>query len=178
MAEYIGEMEEFEIRKHLEQLHKNSYVWSLRCCNQNKFMAEEALQNVYLKILEGKAVYKQKSTFKTWLFSVIRLTVLDMYRFRKLRFLRTDKYNLESKNSTHLPEVDDKRLDQLRNALAQLPLRQQEVLDLFLYHSMTLDQIAQVLNISIGSVRQHYARGKQRIKKLVTNQTSSNYGRS
>ena len=56
-----------EIRAQLEQLHKDSYGWALSCCARDSAQAEEVLQSVYLKILEGKARFDGKSSFKTWL---------------------------------------------------------------------------------------------------------------
>src|SRR6476659_6962031 len=58
----------------LESLHPSSFAWALGCCGRNREDAEEVLQDVYLKILEGKARFEGRSTLKTWLFAVIRKT--------------------------------------------------------------------------------------------------------
>ena len=38
----------------LEKLHQASFGWALSCCRHNRVEAEEVLQIVYLKILQGK----------------------------------------------------------------------------------------------------------------------------
>jgi len=40
------------------------------------------LQDVYAKVLSGRAVLREQSTFKTWLFGVIRLTAMEHRRWR------------------------------------------------------------------------------------------------
>ncbi|NND08867.1 MAG: sigma-70 family RNA polymerase sigma factor [Saprospiraceae bacterium] len=157
-------MDERTLHSRLKELHKSSFVWAMRCTVQDQSLAEDVLQTVYLKILEGKAVFKGGSTFKTWLFSVIRFTALDSLRANQIRLLRIKEYE-EQVAEDHKPMAGEG--EDLRNKLTALPLRQQQVLELRFFHAMTLKEIAQVLEISIGSVRQHYDRGKKRMRILL-----------
>src|SRR3979411_2439929 len=80
-----------ELERELEQLHPARFAWALGCCRRNRDDAEEVLQNVYVKVLEGAASFDGRSTLKTWLFAVIRGTATVYYRRRSLRdalFLR------------------------------------------------------------------------------------------
>src|SRR5689334_233240 len=58
-----------ELAEQLEQLHPASFAWALGCCDRDRAEAEEVLQNVYVKVLEGKARFNGRSTLKTWLFA-------------------------------------------------------------------------------------------------------------
>ncbi len=165
-------MDIFELRVLLERNHRESYGWALSCCSQNPIEAEDVLQTVYLKVLEGKARYDGKAAFRTWLFSVIRNTAADGRRRDMLHRLLLVKYQ---ENTDHLMEEDD--LDEaayqsrirtiLRGALAALPKRQHEVLQLVFYHGCSLQEAADVMRISIGSVRTHYDRGKKRLRQWL-----------
>ncbi len=55
----------------------------------------------------------------------------------------------------------------LRKALAQLPTRQREVLDMVFYHGLMVDETAGVLDIPPGAARRHYERGKRRLRRLL-----------
>src|SRR4029078_6312168 len=77
-----------ELKAELERLHSASFGWALSCCRRDATEAEEGLQTVYLKILEGKARFRGESSLKTWLFAVIRKTAATEYRRRLLRSLR------------------------------------------------------------------------------------------
>ncbi len=60
-----------ELKAELETLHSASFGWALSCCRRDRGEAEDVLQTVYLKILEGKARFRGEAAFKTWLFAVI-----------------------------------------------------------------------------------------------------------
>ena len=74
------------VRKH----HRDAFMWASQCCNYNHEDAKEVLQITYLKIAEGKAVYREQAGFKTWLFSVIRFTAIDFLK-KRVTFEGLDK---------------------------------------------------------------------------------------
>src|SRR5260370_25275125 len=76
------------IKHELERHHRASYGWALSCCGRDPAEAEEMLQTVYLKIFEGKAQFRGESSFRTWLFAVIRKTAANERRKNFLRKLR------------------------------------------------------------------------------------------
>ena len=51
-----------ELQDELENLHSASFGWALSCCRRDHAEAEEVLQTVYLKILEGKAKFRGESS--------------------------------------------------------------------------------------------------------------------
>ena len=77
-----------ELKAELETLHTASFGWALHCCRRDRAEAEEVLQTVYLKILEGKACFRGDASLKTWLFAVIRKTAIGEHRKKLLRKLR------------------------------------------------------------------------------------------
>src|SRR5919201_2482885 len=74
-----------ELKAELEKLHSASFGWALSCCRRDYAEAEEVLQTVYLKILEGKAQFRGEASLKTWLFAVIRKTAISEHRKRIVR---------------------------------------------------------------------------------------------
>lgn len=161
-----------ELRDQLEKYHRESYGWALSCCARDPVEADGVLQTVYLKVLEGKARYDGKATFKTWLFSVIRKTAADERRRNILYRLRLIKYE-KNAGPAAAKEIPDDAIyrsqiqAQFRHALAALPRRQQEVLQLVFYHDLSLREAAEVMRVSIGSARVHYERGKKRLRQYL-----------
>src|SRR5262249_60507622 len=80
-----------ELRSQLEKLHPEGYGWALSCCRREPAEAEGILQDVYLKILDGRARYDARSSLKTWLFSVIRRTAAEHRRANLLCPLRVGR---------------------------------------------------------------------------------------
>jgi RNA polymerase sigma-70 factor (ECF subfamily) len=163
-------MEGAVLKTHIERLHSESYGWALSCCYRDSHDAEVVLQTVYLKILEGRARFDGRSSFKTWLFSVIRKTAADHRRRNLLHRLRLARVETNSNPGSSHP---DERLYKseiqtlFRNAIAVLPKRQREVVQLVFYHDLTLREAAEVMRVSLGSARTHYDRGKRQLRKLL-----------
>lgn len=172
-------MDTSELRAQLEFYHRESYGWALSCCLRNPVDAESVLQTVYVKVLEGKARFDGKAAFKTWLFSVIRKTAVDHRRRRMLHRFRLIRYEECNSRIAQEENPDDavyhSEIQELfRRALARLPARQRETLQLVFYHDFSLAEAARVMGISIGSARTHYERGKKQLRQLVAELGISN----
>lgn len=159
-----------DLRSELAALHRESFVWALHCCHGDAGRAEDALQEAYLKILAGRARFGGRSSFKTWLLSLIRLTAADEWRRDERHHARLALFEGER------AETDDAPDDALTAAQAQagvrvaldaLPARQREVLTLVFYHDLTLDEAAGVMGIAPGTARTHYDRAKQQLRDTL-----------
>ena len=167
-----------EIKAELERLHEASFGWALNCCLRNRTQAEEVLQTVYLKILQGKACYRNESSFRTWLFAVIRKTAISERRRHLLRTLKSLAGAQWGVREDDQPDAEFERLEiqqRFQEALMKLPERQRETLHLVFYQDLSLSEAAEVMNISIGSARQHYERGKKRLRETL-DQEGIDYG--
>jgi len=52
---------------------------------------------------------------------------------------------------------------------------QREVMLMVFYHQLTIAESAEVLQISLGSARTHYDRGKKRLKELIVKSQNLEY---
>ncbi len=86
-----GDSSDSDPRGQLEEHHKDAYGWALNCCDRRREDAENVLQTVYLKVLGGKARFNGNSSFRTWLFALIRNTAADRRRSWIRRLLREQK---------------------------------------------------------------------------------------
>ena len=154
-------------KNQLQELHRESYMWSLSCCNYDKEMAKDVLQSVYLKIYDDRASFNDKSKLKTWLFSIIKFTSIDFLRKYKIRMEKLDETHYQISEPERITEPHNEKL--FMNILQSLSGQQREVLTLAFYHDLTLEEIAPLMEISIGSVRTHYERGKENFKRLLIN---------
>ncbi len=157
-----------ELQRQLEPLHPASFAWALRCCGGDHGEAEDVLQTAYLEILEGRARYSARSSLKTWFFGVIRRVAAGRGRSRALHRRLLERFAGSAPSPQAVP--DPQRLteaasdkEQLALALAALPARQQQLVELVFHHDLSIRESAGVLGVSLGTARTHYARAKQRL---------------
>jgi RNA polymerase sigma-70 factor, ECF subfamily len=154
----------------LERHHVDCFAWATTCCQGDRAEAEDVLQSSYLKVLDGKAVFAGRSSFKTWLCGVIRRTAAEHRRRRVLRRL----WGAQPLSTVALvdpaphPDAVVSRSEsaaRLAAALDTLPRRQRDVLHLVFYQDLSIREAAEVLGVSIGTARAHYERGKSRLRE-------------
>ena len=161
------------MRNKLERQHQASFGWAMACCRWDRDEAMEVLQTSYLKVLDGKARFDERSEFKTWLFGVIRRTAKEARRRRMLREIANQNWFRKKSTLTACPSPEEVHEqaevhERLRNLLQRLSERQRNLLHLVFYQGMTIEQAAGVLEINLGTARTHYARGKAQLKKLLS----------
>jgi RNA polymerase sigma factor (sigma-70 family) len=148
----------------LANLHPQSFGWAVACCGYDRIEAEEVLQTSYLKVLSGRARFDRRSTFKTWLFGVIRRTAAEARR-RRLLFARMEREPPEA-----APPAEAWGPPAVLPLLRRLAPRQREVLELVFYQDLSIREAASVMGVSLGSARVHYHRGKENLRKALAEQ--------
>src|ERR1700730_10691414 len=139
-----------ELEAQLERLHGASFGWALSCCRRDHAEAEEVLQTVYLKILEGKARYRGEASLRTWLFAVIRKTAASEHRkslVRRLRLIGGPDQSIDRNPLEEAPAAAFERSEvqkRFQRALESLPARQREALHLVFYEDLSLREAADV----------------------------------
>jgi RNA polymerase sigma factor (sigma-70 family) len=167
-----GELDPSTMRQELETLHPASLAWALGCCEWNPEEAREVLQSAYLKIFEGQARFDGRSSLKTWFFSVIRRTASERRRRGWLRILGLERYRGSDPEPIPVdgPEkaAGQKELEErVRAAVSRLSTRQREVVQLVFYHDLTVEEAARAMDVSVGTARVHYDRGKKELARLL-----------
>lgn len=162
-----------DLAAQLKELHAAAFGWALSCCGWDRPAAEDVLQASYLKMLEGAARFDGRSGFRTWAFGVIRRTAQEARRRAALgRWLPLARLVGRPEAAARQPDPDvalaaaDER-SRLVKALAQLPIRQREVLHLVFYEDLSIADAASVLGIALGTARTHYERGKAALRRLL-----------
>jgi RNA polymerase sigma factor (sigma-70 family) len=160
------------MQSELEAIHPSCFGWALACCSWNRDEAEEVLQASYLKALDGNATFDGLSSLRTWFFGVVKRTAAERRRRTLRSSLNLDRWLLrrvapdpEPTPETLSREAEDRL--RLRRLLDDLTPRQRDLLHLVFYQEMTIEEAAGVLDVSLGTARTHYERGKARLRGLL-----------
>jgi RNA polymerase sigma-70 factor (ECF subfamily) len=135
--------------------------------------ADDATQNAMIAIVRGYETFDGRSAFSTWVYRIATNAALDELRRRRRRPLSlfSDDGRQVDVSDTH---SDDQQLvvessDYLIQALAQIPEEFRVALVLRDLADLDYEEISQVLNIPIGTVRSRIARGRGRLADILGN---------
>ncbi|NNE90602.1 MAG: RNA polymerase sigma factor [Verrucomicrobiales bacterium] len=169
-------MDTSELRAQLSELHPLSFGWARNCCRGDADSAADVLQSAYEKILSGRAVFREKSTFKTWLFGVILNSAREDRRRKILGRIGIFRYQSQKPTALSDPGTDLEAAEsnaRIRRLVADLSRRQQEILHLVFYQDLTIEEAAGVMGVTIGSARTHYHRAKKNLRKKLEADTEN-----
>src|SRR5207247_6634473 len=150
----------------LEELHAAAFGWALSCCGWDRSAAEDVLQATYLKLLDGRARFDERSSFRTFVFGVIARTAREARRRAVLRRwlpLAALLLGPEAVDGRPDPAAALVRADEtarLVRALGRVSEPERQVLHLVFYEDLTIAEAAAVAGVSVGTRPTPSARGQ------------------
>jgi RNA polymerase sigma-70 factor (ECF subfamily) len=120
---------------------------------------EDVLQDIWLDVYRSIARLKDVAAFRAWLYSIARGRAIKRFRSRRLAFqpLKEDVPDDKPHDRDLFKQEDVQRV---HAALDTLPAVQREALVLRYIEDMRYEEIALVMNCTVGMVRSrlHYAK--------------------
>lgn len=153
--------------------------------------AEDLAQEAFFKAWKGLKFYKFESSFSTWLYRLTTNVCIDHLRKQKRQAAASltldDEENgqeLELPDREPMPEeqlLKKERQQQLQQAMGKLEEEARLILTLRVVEDLSYEQIAQIMDLKIGTVKSRIARARERLKNILAGDgnkylgSSSNY---
>ena len=151
----------------LEQLVDRYQEQVMRMCFLylcDKTVAEDAMQETFLKVYRAMDTFRGDASEKTWIMRIAIRTCYDMNHSGWFRvFNRQVTPDMVPETAVPFEESDD----ELMNAVIRLPIRLREVILLYYYQHMNVNETAESLGISQSSVSGRLKRGRERLKAMM-----------
>ena len=128
--------------------------------------AEETLQDAWLRVLRGIGRLRDASRLRAWLFGIARRAVMDRLRERYATPPTDPVDEMELAGPDDPRQVDDLETDlaRLHEELQRLPIVEREVLTLFYLQELTLGEVADVLDVPVGTVKSRLFRARRLLR--------------
>lgn len=141
---------------------------------RDDYLAQDALQEVYILALKNLNKLNDPTVFIAWLNRISFNVCYDMsHKLQQGNAQFSDPEILEIIEDDHLnvnPEESYQKKDEMlhvNQALEQLPFNEKQVLIMRFYNDMKLEQIAAAMDISRSSVKRYIASGQEKLKKIL-----------
>ena len=123
--------------------------------------ADDITQNVLLKLYRYEGDFQSESHIKNWL---IRVTINECKSALRSIWRRTEDIE-DYVNSLVMPSQEH---TDLLEAVMKLPAKYRAAIYLFYYEGYSTAEMAQLLSIPEATVRTHLVRGRERLRKMLT----------
>ena len=152
-----------------------AYVFTLvmRYVN-NRELAEELSQDVFVKAYKYLADFKGNSKFSTWLYAIVRTTCLSHLRKKDDGILLVDQDDIvllaDKAGSAIIPsEALEQKMQRqlLGTAIKQLPADEAQILTLFYQAEQSTDEIGVIMGLTTNNVKVRLFRARQKLKELL-----------
>ena len=135
----------------------------------NRARAEELAQDVFLKVHKGLPYFRGESKLSTWIYRIV-INVLSQER-RELATVSLDE-DVDGRPKLD-PGSEDRAFsdfamkDRLHKAIERLPMPYQVLVNGHYLKGMRYEDLAEALNLPMGTVKTHLHRAKRRLRHLL-----------
>ena len=156
-----GDQEAF---RELYDLTARSVYFFLYRMLQDESEAEDLQVEVFAQVWKGAGNFQGRSRVKTWIFGIARNLALNALRKTRHHVNIDDCHHL---SDGHLPDPDTAdRHRFLLEAMNTISAKHREVLDLVFYQQMNYAEVAEVLEISVNTVKTRVFYAKAALRKV------------
>lgn len=144
--------------------------------SKKKSEAEDVLQEGFVKVFNKLADFRGEASLKTWIKKIMINTALNYHRAKihDCTMLDIDQmYDLSDESFV----FSDYSFGELLELLHKLPDRARLVFNLFAIEGYSHKEIAEKLNINVGTSKSQYARARGLLKNMLRNTEIVRYER-
>ena len=122
--------------------------------------AEDAVQDVFLKLLTARPQFRDDEHEKAWLIRATLHRACDMARMAERRTLPLE--DVEVLPGRELPEPSP-----ILSAVQALPAKYSAVIHLYYYEGYSIKEIANLLRLPVPTVGTRLSRGRERLRQIL-----------
>ena len=153
----------------LMDIYKEPIYWHIRRLVISHEDAEDILQDTFIQVYRHASSFKGESKIFTWLYRIATNECTRHFRQNKRRKENYDLLNREVKGDLSGTDPEDSRLIiiKFQQAIIQLPEKQRIVFNLRYYDELSYEDISQILNASVSTLKTNYHYASEKIKQYL-----------
>jgi RNA polymerase sigma-70 factor, ECF subfamily len=128
--------------------------------------AWELLQETWLKLFRSLSSLRDARSLPAFLYTTARNTAIS--HLRRQDFQQRDEHSPEACGTMAADDIAAfDNAEQVHHALDEIPLLQREALTLYFLHDLSLEEMADVVGVPLGTVKSRLHYGKLAMRKIL-----------
>ena len=136
----------------------------------NREDALDALNQGFLKIFKNLDDYNPKYDFGGWAYRIVQSTAIDLVRKHLRKEKKFQLFEIKDDLKVSPNAIQNLYAQDLLELMHKLPLTTRVVFNLFALEGYSHQEIAEKLNMSVGTSKWHVNNGRKKLKKWMENQ--------
>lgn len=133
----------------------------------DRMTAEDIMQDTFVKAFQNADKYDSQYRFSTWLYRIAANLSINEINKRKVRLNKKNFLSIENEEESNNPSrkvLKDETNQNLLSALSRLSVNHRAVLVMKFFQDLSYNEIAEILNISTGTVKSRIHYGIESLK--------------
>jgi RNA polymerase sigma-70 factor (ECF subfamily) len=155
---------------HLIDKYQQRLYWHIRKIVISHDDSDDVLQNTFIKIWKGLGSFKEESQLYTWIYRIATneaLTLLRQKQSKNTTSLHPIEYELSKNLESDAFFSGDEIQLKLQQAILTLPEKQRIVFNMRYYDETPYEQMAQILDTSVGALKSSYHIAAKKIEEIL-----------
>jgi RNA polymerase sigma factor (sigma-70 family) len=127
--------------------------------------ADDVVQDAILRAIERKKSFKPEFSRRRWLLAIVHNVFISGKRREAAEARRNDRFAETLERNPDLEQEQRVRLSRIASAYASLPEHHRAVLHLTAVEGLTYQEVADVLDIPVGTVMSRLSRAREALKQ-------------
>lgn len=128
--------------------------------------ADDVVQDAILRAIERKKSFKPEFSRRGWLLAIVHNVFVSSKRREAAEARRNDRFAEALERNPDLEQEQRVRLSRIASAYASLPEHHRTVLHLTAVEGLTYQEVADVLEVPVGTVMSRLSRARDSLKQL------------
>lgn len=144
----------------------------------DKNEVEDLIQEVFIKVFNSLRNYSQEYAFSTWIYRIAINNTIDYLRKKKLETfsINSDTEDDDDRPKFEIPDTSysadasiilEQRQQIINDAINSLPDKYKKVIELRHKEELSYEEISEILNLPIGTVKAHLFRARELLNKYL-----------
>jgi len=158
-----------------ERFNQRLYYYFFRMLGNDKEVANDFLQDIFLKIINKPELFKPGNKFTSWIFTVAHNMCKNEYRHREVRKIISNDENpdlfLTDENSYEETLKKEQLITQLFTEIEYLEEDQKAILLLRYKENFSLKEISEILELPLGTIKSRLYYARVELTKKLANKS-------